>query len=135
MLTFKVFNCTYTYRPHVAAIIEGDVRQDYTLTVVEPDVEVPFLPIDSPAIQFERYTLGLSDVDWLEIVSQANGTLDRLRVIVRRWCCVERAAFLGDVDVDNLLCLDVVDRTEVERVSVLEVIDVRPVVHQSLLES
>jgi hypothetical protein len=37
--------------------------------------------------------------------------------------------------VDNLLCLDVVDRTEVERVSVLEVIDVRPVVHQSLLES
>ena len=74
-------------------------------------------------------------MDWLEIISQADGTLDGLRIIVRRRCCVEWSALLGDVDVNNLLCLDVVDWAEVERVRVLEVIDVRPVVHQSLLKS
>jgi hypothetical protein len=33
------------------------------------------------------------------------------------------------------LCLHAVDRAEVERVSVLQVVDVGPVVHQGLLES
>jgi len=106
----------YTYRPHVTAVVECHVRQDDTLTVVESNVEIPLLPIDSSAIQLERYALRLSDVNRFEIVPQTNGAPDRFRIVVSRWCCVERSAFLGDVDVNNLLRLDVVDRAEVERV-------------------
>lgn len=98
-------------------------------------MEVPLLPIDSPTVQFERYALGLSDVDWLEIVPQADGALDRLRIVVCRRCCVERTAFLGYIDVNDFLCLNVVDGAEIERVSVLEVVDIWTVVHQCLLKS
>jgi hypothetical protein len=47
------FSWKCTHRPHVAAIVEGDVRQDDTLTVVESNVEVPLLPVDGPAVHFE----------------------------------------------------------------------------------
>jgi hypothetical protein len=66
---------------------------------------------------------------------QADGALNRLGIVVCRRCCVERTALLRDVDVDDFLCLNVVDGTEIERVSVLEVVDIWSVVHQSLLES
>jgi thermostable 8-oxoguanine DNA glycosylase len=49
--------------------------------------------------------------------------------------CVERSAFLRNVDVDDFLCLDVEDRTEIERVGVLKIINAGSVVHQSLLKS
>jgi hypothetical protein len=48
---------------------------------------------------------------------------------------VERSTLLRNVDVDNLLCLHAVDGAKVEWVSVLQVVDVGPVVHQGLLES
>ena len=108
---------------------------ELTFAIVESNVEVPLLPIDSPTVQFERYALGLSDVDWLEIVPQADGALDRLRIVVCRRCCVERTAFLGYIDVNDFLCLNVVDGAEIERVSVLEVVDIWTVVHQCLLKS
>jgi hypothetical protein len=47
------FSWKCTHRPHVAAIVEGDVRQDDTLTVVESNVEAPLLPVDGPAVHFE----------------------------------------------------------------------------------
>lgn len=74
-------------------------------------------------------------MDWLEIVSEADLPLNGLVIEVGRRCCVKRSAFLGNVDMDNLLCLDVEDRTEIERISVLEIVNAGSVIHQSLLKS
>jgi hypothetical protein len=65
-----------TYRPHIATIVERNVRQDDPFPVVESDMEVPALPVDSTAIQLEGYAFRLGDVDRLEVISQANFSLD-----------------------------------------------------------
>ena len=124
-----------TYRTHIATIVERDVRQNDSFPIVETDMERPFLPVDSTAIQREGYTFRLGDVDRLEVISKANLSLDRLVVVVGGRRLVERATLFGNVDVDDLLGLHAVDGAEVERVSVLQVVDAGPVVHQGLLES
>jgi hypothetical protein len=47
----------------------------------------------------------------------------------------ERTPHRRNVNVDNLLRLRVVDRAKVQGVGVLRIIDVRAVVHQSLLQA
>ena len=74
-------------------------------------------------------------MDWLEVFSEADFLLDRLGIEICRRSCVDRSTFLGDVDVHDFLCFNVVDWAKVERVGVLQVIHVWPVVHQSLLEA
>ena len=96
-------------------------------------MEVPLLPADRTAVQLEGHTLRLSDVDWLEVIPQANLSLDRLMIEVGGRRLVERTTLLWNVDVDDLLCLDVEDGAEVERVRVLQVVDAGPVIHQGLL--
>lgn len=128
------FEAMYTYGSDIAAIVEGDVGKHNTLPVVEANVEVPFLPVDSPSVQLERHTFGLSNMNRLEIVPEANFLLNRLRIVISRRCFVQRPALFGDVDVNDFLGFDIVDWTEVERVGILQVVDVGPVVHQSLLE-
>ena len=71
----------------------------------------------------------------LEVVSEAKFLLNGLMVEVGRRRSIERTTLLRNVDMDDLLCLDVENWAEVERVGVLEVVDVRSVVHQSLLKS
>jgi hypothetical protein len=124
-----------THRPHVSAVVEGDIGQDDTFPVVETNVEIPFLPVDGAAVQLETDTLWLSHVDRLEIISEANLPLNEFMIEVSRRRCVERSAFLRNVDMDDLLCLDVEDRTEIKRVGVLKIINAGSVVHQSLLKS
>jgi hypothetical protein len=125
----------FTHRPHVSAVVESDIGQDDALPVVEADVEVPFLPVDGAAVQFERHTFGLGDVNWLEIIPEANLFLDGLVIKIGRRCFVEGSAFFGNVNVNDLLCLDVENGAKVERVSILKVVDAGSVVHQSLLKS
>jgi hypothetical protein len=74
-------------------------------------------------------------MDRLEVISEANLPLNGFMIKVSRRRCVERSAFLRNVDVDDFLCLDVENRTEVERVGVLEIINAGSVVHESLLKS
>lgn len=124
-----------THRPDVPSIVECNIRQNDSLAVIESDVEVPILPINGATVQFERHAFRLSDVDWFEVVSETNVFLDGFGVEVSGRRFVERPAFLWDVNVDNLAGLNVIDWAEVQRVSVLQVIDVGPVIHESLLES
>lgn len=124
-----------TYGPHIATIVESDVGEDYSLSVVETNVEIPPLPVDGTAVQLEGYTFRLGDVNRLEVISQANFSLDRLVVVVGRRCLVERATLFRNVNVDDLFGLHAVDGAEVEWVGVLQVVDARSVVHQGLLES
>ena len=98
-------------------------------------MEVPFLPVDGTAIHLEGHAFGLGDVNRLEVVSKANLSLDRLVIVIGGRCLVKRSTLFGNVDVDDLLGRHAVDRAKVERVSVLQVVDIGSVVHQGLLES
>jgi hypothetical protein len=124
-----------TYRSHVATVVERNIGQYDTLSVVEANVEVPFLPIDSAAIQLEGHAFRLGDMDRLEVISEANLLLNEFMIEVGGRCCVERSALLRDVNVNDLLCLNVEDGAEVERVGVLQIIDAGSVIHDSLLKS
>jgi hypothetical protein len=98
-------------------------------------VEVPALPVDCTAIHLEGHAFGLGDVNRLEVISKANLSLDRLVIIIGGRRLVERSTLLRNVDVDDLLGRHAVDGAKVERVSVLQVVDVGSVVHESLLKS
>lgn len=98
-------------------------------------MEVPLLPVNSASVQLKRYTLWLGYMDWLEVVSEADLLLNGFGVKVGGRSGVQWAAFLGNVNVDDLLGLNVEDWAKVQRVGVLEVIDAWAVVHQGLLES
>jgi hypothetical protein len=114
---------------------ESNIGQYDTLSVVEANVEVPFLPIDSAAIQLEGHAFRLGDMDRLEVISEANLLLNEFMIEVGGRCCVERSALLRNVNMNDLLCLNVEDGAEVERVGVLQIIDAGSVIHDSLLKS
>lgn len=98
-------------------------------------MEVPLLPVNGTAVQLEGHTFRLGYVYWLEVVSEANLSLNELVIEVGRRRCVEWPALFGHINVDDLLCLNVEDGAKVEWVGVLEVVDAGSVVHNSLLES
>ena len=98
-------------------------------------MEVPFLPVNSTAIQLEGYAFRLGDVNRLEVISKADFSLNRLMIEVGGRRLVKRSTLIGDVDVDDFLCLNVEDGAEIEWVSVLQVVNAGPVIHQSLLKS
>lgn len=119
----------------VASVVETDVAQDDTLTIVESDVNGPILPLEGTSIKIERHTLRLCDFDWFDVGPEANLLLNMFTVEVARWCLVELSSHFRNVYVDDFLCVCVEDRAEVQRVCVLAVIGMRAVVHQSLLET
>lgn len=120
---------------HGALVVELDVGEDDTLTVVEADVGGPVLPLDGAAIHLEGHALGLGDLDWLEVVAEATLGLDGFGMVVDWWGLVQRATNWWDVDVDDGLGVGAVDGAEVEGVGVLGVVWVWAVVHQRLLQS
>jgi hypothetical protein len=122
---------------NVALVVEGNVVQDNTFSVVEANVELPVLPLNlaASARHLEGDTLGLGDVDGLQVGPVATLLLDGKVVVLDRGFQSQRATDLGNVDGNNLLLNRVPDGAEVQRVLVLAVVDVRAEVHQSLLKS
>jgi hypothetical protein len=118
-----------------ALIIEGDVAQDDTLTVVEANMNLPLLPAQSASINREGDTLGLGDVDRLEIGTETTLSLNCCSVVVVGSGPVDRSSDGRDINVDDLLGVGVEDGAEVEGEAVLAVVDVRAVVHESLLKA
>lgn len=119
----------------ITLVVEGDVIEDYTLFVIEANMEVPFLPVDGPAIDFERNTFWLSDVDGFDVVPVTTLLLDSLCMIVAWWSFANHPPYRRDVYVDNLLRFRVVDRAEVQWEGILAVIRVGSIVHQPLLQA
>lgn len=98
-------------------------------------MDVPVLPVNDAAVDLKRYTLRLSDVDGLNIFSEASFGLDGSRRIVTRGSFVDRSPHRRDINVVDLLRRGIEDRCEIKREGILAVIRMRPVVHQGLLES
>jgi hypothetical protein len=119
----------------VALVIVGDIVEDDTLTVVKTDVDVPVLPFNRASLNFKGDALWLCDVDWLQVRSVASLLFHGLNVIVVGSSFAERTPHRRNVNVDNLLRLRIVDRAKVQGVGVLRIINVRAVVHQSLLQA
>lgn len=122
-------------RTNGTLVIEGDIVQDNTFAIVEPHVNIPFLPVNHSSVHIERNTLWLSDIDWLDIRAISARLFHRLNMIVVWSGLAEWSTNFGDINVDDALGLGIVDGTEIKGVTVLRVIDVRSVVHQSLLET
>jgi hypothetical protein len=122
-------------RSHVASVVETDVAQDDTLTIVESDMNGPILPLDGTSINIERNTLRLRDLDWLDVGPEADLLFDMFTMEVARRRLVKLSSHFRDVDVDDLLCVCIENRAEVQRIRVLAVIGMRAVIHQSLLET
>lgn len=74
-------------------------------------------------------------MDRFEVISETDGLLDGFSIKISCRCLVQWPAFLWDIYMDDFLSFDIVDGTEVERESVLQVINVGPIVHDGLLES
>ena len=98
-------------------------------------MEVPFLPVDITAVQLEGHAFRLGNVDRLEVISEADLSLNGLVIVVSRRRLVKRSTLLRNIDMHDLLGLHVEDGAKVERISVLQVVNAGPVVHQSLLKS
>lgn len=120
---------------NLALIIEAKVAEDETFSVVETNVHLPVLPVDVTALETEGDTLWLGNVDWLDGVTVATVLLNIGNVVVVRRSLAERPADLGDINVNELLLDGVVKRAEVKGVGVLAVINVRAIVHDSLLKT
>ena len=116
-----------------AFVVVGDVVEDDAFAVVETDVDFPFLPVDNTAVDFEGDAIWLGYVNGFEIFSVSTFGLDSYRVVVLRGCFVNRPSNRRYIDMYNLLSVGVEDWCKVERICVLVVVDVRPIVHQGLL--
>jgi hypothetical protein len=120
---------------NISFVIESDVIEHNAFTVVEANVDTPVLPLDGASIHFERHTIRLSDMDWLNVCPVAPILLDCRWVVVVWRRPTDGPSYLWDIDVDDLFSLRIVDRTKVQRKCVLGVIDMGPVVHQRLLQT
>ena len=118
-----------------ALVVECDVGKNHALLVVEANVQFPVRPADVPAVHLERHALWLSNVDGFQISTEATFCFNCSCMVVVWWCLVEWPADCRHINVDNLLCVCVKDRAEVQRIAVLAVIRMRSVVHQRLLQT
>lgn len=125
---------TVEHRSNGSLVVESDVVQHNAFTVVEANMDIPVLPIDNPVVDFERNALWLCDVDGFQVLPVTTLLFDGLRMVAVRGCLAERSSDRRDINMDNLLCLGIIDRTEVKRVRILRLINTRPVVHQRLLQ-
>lgn len=119
----------------IAPIIKRDVVEDNAFFVVEAHVDVPFLPVDDPTVNFERYSLGLSDMNGFNIIPVAALFLYCLCVIVAWGSFVNHPPDRRNIDMDNLLLFGVIDGTEVQWERILAIIRVGSIVHQRLLQA
>ena len=121
--------------PDVALVVVGDVVQDNTLAIVEAHMDAPVLPFDRPSLDAERDALRLGDVDRLKVCPVPAFFLNRGLVVVVWLRFAERSSHGWDINVDDLFRLCIVDRAEVQWECVLRIINVGPVIHQSLLQT
>ena len=126
---------TVEHRADVALVIICDVIEHDTLAVVEANVDVPVLPVDDASVHLEGDTLGLGYVDRLQIGSVATFLLDRFGVVIVGSGLAERSSHRRNVNVNDLLCLGIVDRAKIQGKGVLRVIDMGTVVHECLLQA
>lgn len=113
----------------------GDVVEDDALSVVESDVDGPVLPLDDSAVDGEADAFGLGNVDGLQVGPVTTHLFDGLDMVVVGRSLADGSANFGDVDVDDLFLVRVINRAEVERIRVLRVVNMRSVVHECLLKS
>jgi hypothetical protein len=98
-------------------------------------VTYPVLPAYDAAFQREGYALGLCDVNGLEVLAETAFGFDGSGMVVVGWCLVQGSSDRRNVDMDDFLGIRVEDGTEVEGIGVLAVVDMRAVIHESLLEA
>jgi len=98
-------------------------------------VHLPVLPLDYPALHFERYALRLGDVDRFDILPVAPLCFYCCWMVTVGRCLIDGSSNGRDIDVDYFLRVAVEDWGEVEWIRVLTVVGVRSVVHEGLLQS
>lgn len=100
-------------------------------------MELPILPLNlaSGATELEGHTLGLGDLNGLQIRPVTALALDGKVMVVHGGGLDDRPADLGDIDGNDLLLEGVPDGAEVQGVLVLAVVDVGPVVQKRLLQA
>jgi hypothetical protein len=74
-------------------------------------------------------------VDRFNSIPEATLPFDGFDVVIAWRRFVERPPDLGDINVDELFGLRIVDGTEIQRIGILAVVNVRAIVHQRLLET
>lgn len=121
--------------PFSTLIVERNVGKNKSFAVVEANVQFPVLPAYVPAIHCKRDSFWLSNVDWLQILPEPTLFFNGRRMVVVRWRLVNHSSDRGNIDVNNFLCIRVVDRAKIERVAVLAVVDVWAVIHECLLKT
>ena len=123
------------YASFITFVIIGNVVQDNTFPIVETNMDFPILPFNHSIVHLERDTFRLSDVDRLYIFSVPSVCFDGRRMIIISGCLIQRSPNRRDINMNNLLSICVEDRGEIQRKSVLAVIHMRTIVHQSLLQT
>lgn len=119
---------------NIPSVIVSDVTQNNAFSVIESNMKFPILPFNLSAFQLERRTLGLGNFQRLQVCTITTLGIDIGWIIVYSGLSPQRASRLGDVNVDNLVLVTVVDGAKVQRILILAVVDVRSEVHQRLLE-
>jgi hypothetical protein len=112
-----------------AFVVVGDVIENNSLLVVETDMNLELLPLDHSALDLERNTFWLGDVDWFDIGSVADFFFYAGSMIVIWFRLANWSSDFWDINVNDLLLVGVKDRTEIEREGVLAIIYVRSVIH------
>ena len=122
-------------RSNSAIVVEGYIVQNDSFSVVESHMDIPLLPVDNAAVNLERNPFRLSDIYGFHVVAVSSLLLNSFDMIILRWCFADWSADWRNIDVDELLGLCVVDGTEVKWIRVLAVVDIRPIIHQRLLQT
>lgn len=110
-----------------------DVVENNSLLVVETNMNLPVLPINSPSLDLERDAFWLGNVNWLDICPVAALGFNAGGVVIIWFLCADRTTDFWNIDVHNLLCIRIEDRAEIEGEGVLTIVFVGAIVHEGLL--
>ena len=101
-------------RPNISVIVVCDVVEHNSFLIVESNMNVPLLPVNDPSIDFERDTIRLCDIYWLDILPIAPFRLNTGWVVVIRFRLTNWSADFRDIDVNDFLLVGIEDRAEIE---------------------
>src|SRR5690349_1380394 len=101
--------------PTVLALIEeADIAEDYTLAMIEPNVERPVLPFNGSSINSEAHTLRLSNINGFDISPiAAVFVLNEWNMIVGRWSSIQWTTDLWNVNMNDFFRICVKNGAEV----------------------
>lgn len=127
---------TVENRPLNALLNITDIVQHDTLSVIEPNMELPILPLQLPSLELKTHTLRLGNMNGLQIRSVTTHLLNPLRMIINTPPLLgHRPPNLRNINSNDLLLIRVEDGTEIKRILVLTVVHVGTVVHERLLQT